>query len=120
MAPPKRKPSGKPGSTTTGRVTPKGAKATGLPRAAAPPPIDDDRHAHHSRQPSSRYTPPTPKELKISPPWVPVLMFTLLGAGALMIILNYLELLPSATSNWYLIGGLGLILAGIITATQYR
>ena len=58
--------------------------------------------------------------MKVSPPWVPVLMFVLLGAGALMIILNYLELLPSATSNWYLLGGLGLILSGIITATQYR
>jgi len=47
-------------------------------------------------------------------------MFTLLAAGALMIVLNYLELLPAATSNWYLIGGLGLILGGIVTATQYR
>ena len=33
--------------------------------------------------PSSRYTPPTPKEMKVSPPWVPVLMFVLLGAVGL-------------------------------------
>ena len=120
MAPPKRKPGGKPGSSTTGRVTPKGTKAGGILPKAATSPITDERHAHHARQASSRYTPPTPKELKVSPPWVPVLMFVLLGAGALMIILNYLELLPSATNNWYLLGGLGLILSGIITATQYR
>ncbi len=55
---------------------------------------------------------------QVSPPWVPALMFGLLGVGALAIILNYIELLPGATSNWYLLGGLGLILGGIITATQ--
>ena len=47
-------------------------------------------------------------------------MFALLGLGVLVILLNYLELLPGAASNWYLLGGLGLILGGIITATQYR
>ena len=47
-------------------------------------------------------------------------MFVLLALGCLVILLNYLELLPGATSNWYLFGGLGLILAGILTATQYR
>ena len=122
MAPPKRKPAGKPGATTTGRVTPKGTQPGAVPRAPAPTPapVGDDRHAHHSRQTSSRYTPPTPREMKVSPMWVPVLMFVLLGAGALMIILNYLELLPGATSNWYLMGGLGLILGGIVTATQYH
>lgn len=55
---------------------------------------------------------------QVSPTWVPILMFALLGLGTLMIILNYMELLPGATDNWYLVGGLGLILAGIITATQ--
>ena len=57
---------------------------------------------------------------KVSPTWVPVLMFTLLGVGGVMIIVNYVDLLPGGTSNWYLLGGLGLILAGIITATQYH
>jgi hypothetical protein len=51
---------------------------------------------------------------------VPVLMFTLLGLGILVILLNYVQLLPGATDNWYLLAGLGLILCGIITATQYR
>lgn len=57
---------------------------------------------------------------KISPTWVPVLMFAFLIIGSLMIILNYVDLLPGGTSNWYLLGGLGLILAGIVTATQYH
>lgn len=65
----------------------------------------------------------TNEKLGPSPTWVPVLMFGLLGVGALVIILNYLELLPTGhegASNWYLLLGLGLILGGIITATQFR
>ena len=50
--------------------------------------------------------------------WVPVLMFGLLAVGSLVIIVNYLGLLPGGTDNWYLLAGLGLILGGIITATQ--
>lgn len=71
---------------------------------------------------STRYTPPSPHlDQMPSPLWVPVLMFTLLGLGMLTIILNYVEIVPGGeTSNWYLLLGLGFILAGIITATQYR
>ena len=86
-----------------GRVTPKATKRT------TPPPV-----------PTSRYTPPIPREMKISPIWVPIAMFTFLGIGVIMIILNYLDLVPGGTSNWYLLGGLGAILAGIITATQFH
>ncbi|MHB8671763.1 MAG: cell division protein CrgA [Acidimicrobiales bacterium] len=67
---------------------------------------------------SGRYTPPIPREQRVSPPWVPVLMFALLAAGMAMIILNYLNVLPGGTSNWYLIGGLGAITGGFITSTQ--
>ena len=47
-------------------------------------------------------------------------MFTFLGAGAAVIFLNYLGLMPGDTNNWYLFVGLGLILLGIIVATQYH
>lgn len=50
-------------------------------------------------------------------------MFGLLIVGALIIILNYLAFLPTSdgeASNWYLLLGLGFILGGIITATQFR
>lgn len=50
---------------------------------------------------------------------VPYLMFGLLGLGVAVILVNYLGVLWEA-SNWYLLGGLGLILAGIVAATQYR
>ncbi len=86
-----------------GRVTPKGTR----PGAS-------------SSSASTRYTPPVARTVKVSPIWVPIIMFTLLGAGTIVILVNYLGLWPGGTSNWYLLGGLGLILGGIITATQYH
>ncbi len=72
-------------------------------------------------QPSQgRYTPPIPKEYKVSPMWVPVLMFTLLGLGMLMIVTNYLGVLPGGAKNAYLLVGLGLITGGFVTATRYH
>lgn len=87
-----------------GRTTPKG---TGSKKSGAPPP-------------SARYTPPIPMEMKVSPKWVPILMFTLLGIGVAIIFFNYLGLLPGGTDNKYLLLGLGGILGGIITATQFH
>lgn len=58
-----------------------------------------------------------------SPRWVPVLMFALWGVGLLMIILNYMGVLPGSSdggNGWYLVGGLAAILGGIMVATQYR
>lgn len=94
--PPKRKVQG-------GRVTPKG----GAPSA-------------HRPEASRRYTPPVPQEFKVSPRWVPIVMFALLGIGLVVIFCNYLGVLPGGTKNSYLLVGLGAILGGIITATQYR
>jgi len=114
MAPPKRK--------AGGRVTPKGTQP-GSAKPVPPPSgarITSDDAAHHATSSSSRYTPPTPKYVNQSPTWVPVLMFALLILGTLMIVLNYIELLPGAVSNWYLVGGLVMIFGGIVTATQYR
>lgn len=83
-----------------GRVTPKGTQ----PEAAGTP-----------------YVAPVAKYDKPSPPWVPVLMFGLLLVGIILILLNYATtLLPSSPSNVWLLVGLGCILGGIITATQYR
>jgi hypothetical protein len=86
-----------------GRVTPKGGGS--------------DRSRP---QQSTRYTPPVPREVKVSPMWVPVLMFGLLGLGLVVIFLNYLGLLPGGFSNAYLGVGLASICGGIIVATQYR
>jgi hypothetical protein len=84
------------------RVTPKGGGSRYTPAASA------------------RYTPPVPKEYKVSPLWVPVLMFTMLGLGILVILTNYLGVLPGGAKNTYLMLGLILITGGFITATRYR
>jgi hypothetical protein len=50
-------------------------------------------------------------------------MFGLWGLGLLVIILNYMMVLPGTSgggNGWYLLAGLMSILGGILTATQYR
>jgi hypothetical protein len=69
---------------------------------------------------SGRYTPPIPRAKKVSPRWVPALLLTLLIGGMLVILLNYLGVLPGGTKNEYLLGGLGLITIGFVVATTYR
>ena len=91
-----------------GRVTPKGGPTK-------------RRLEDNNPDASSRYTPPVPISYRESPPWVPIIMFTFFGLGMVVIFLHYVNLfLPGASSNWWLFAGLGSILAGIITATQYR
>ncbi len=94
---------------TTGRVTPKKDEVV-------------DKTDRSQPAPSGRYTPPVPKEWRESPKWVPILMFTFLGLGALLIVINYTPLMDKVggSSNWYLLGGLGLVTAGFITATKWE
>jgi hypothetical protein len=95
-----------------GRVTAKGSGSGGR---VTPKDASDRRPGQ-----STRYTPPVPREVKVSPTWVPVLMFALLGIGLVVIFLNYLGVLPGGMSNAYLGIGLLAICGGIVTATQYR
>ena len=92
--------SGESSPTTSKRVT---AKGSGAP---------------------TRYTPKTQTASKApSPKWVPITMFALWGTGLLVIVLNYMSVLPGSKnggSGWYLVGGLVAILAGIMVSTQYR
>jgi len=68
---------------------------------------------------NKRYTPPVPKSVKVSSIWVPIVMFTALGLGMLIILANYVDLLPGdGPNNYYLLLGLGLITVGFITATR--
>ena len=69
---------------------------------------------------SGRYTAPIPRDVKVSPPWVPVLIAALLAVGSVLIVLNYLDVLPGGAKNVYLLIGLGLITSGFITATQWH
>jgi hypothetical protein len=103
----------KPGAASR-RTTPKGGRTT--PKGAQHTPVGRPSSATES----GRYTPPIPRDQKVSPVWVPVLMFTLLALGVLVIILNYVNLLPGDASNGYLLLGLLLITGGFVTATSYH
>jgi hypothetical protein len=93
------------------------ATKTTLKRSSATAPADRSRPA---RSPG-RYTPPQPKSKKHSPLWIPVAMFTLLAAGIVVIVANYLELLPGGEAqNSDLILGLVLIVGAFVMSTQYR
>ncbi len=78
------------------------------------------RTARPTPAPSGRYTPPIPKSEKASPRWLAVVMLALLVAGMLVVVCNYLGVLPGEASNGYLFLGLGLITAGFLVATRYR
>ena len=68
-----------------------------------------------------RYTPPAPKKAPSSRLWVPATMFTMLALGMIVIIANYLQLLPGQEAqNSYLFVGLGLFVGGAILSTQLR
>ena len=55
-----------------------------------------------------------------SPRWYGWLIVSLLAAGMLVIILNYLAVLPGSVSSWYLVSGLVVMFAGFYLATRYK
>ena len=70
---------------------------------------------------NKRYTPPVPRSEKVSPIWVPIIMFGAVGLGMLIILANYVDVLPGdGPSNIYLLVGLVLITIGFITATKFH
>ncbi len=74
-----------------------------------------------SKSKRSRYTPPPQKKAPPSKLWVPVTMGALLVCGLVVIVTNYLNLLPGPdTQNSYLLLGIALISGGFFMATNYR
>ena len=77
-----------------------------------------------------RYQPPPRKKPRPSPRWFGMLILGLMFAGVIIIVLNYLSVMPGftlfgffvsgETNNFYLFFGLGLIAAGFMAATQWR
>jgi hypothetical protein len=73
-----------------------------------------------SREVNKRYTAPIPKSVRHSPPWFGPVLLILLVLGLLLIVGNYVGIMPDSPSNWYLIGGLFGIVVGAMMATQYH
>lgn len=96
-----------------------GARPAGRPGARAGTKGARKGGRAETRRASGRYTPPVRNPYnQPSPMYVPIIMFTLLGGGMLVILLNYLLL--TSPRNGLLMVGLGLILAGIMVATRLR
>ena len=81
-----------------------------------------------SKSKRRRYQPPPRKKRKPSPRWFGALILGLMGLGVVVIVLNYVNLMPFtgsgpftglATKNWPLFSGLALIAAGFMLATQW-
>ena len=77
------------------------------------------------RKKAKRRPPPPPKPdpvkaLGPSPTWYVVVMFGLMAVGLLVILANYMDLVPGGRSNAYLLGGLGGIAAGFAMTLNFR
>jgi len=69
-----------------------------------------------------RPQPPPRKKRKPSPRWFGVLILGTMFAGVVIIVLNYLGLIPGtggSADNLYLFVGLGAIAVGFLLATQW-
>jgi hypothetical protein len=69
---------------------------------------------------TGRYTKPVPRSVRRSARWYgPTVLFLLIG-GVLVVVLNYLTVLPGSVSVWYLISGIVALFVGFLMATRYR
>ncbi|MFZ2056657.1 MAG: cell division protein CrgA [Acidimicrobiales bacterium] len=101
-----------------GRVTPSSGRAT--PTSGRAMPTSGRTTPPKSRDVNKRYTAPIPKSVRHSPGWYGPLLLVLLVAGLLVIVGNYVGIMPGGTSNWYLVGGLAGIVVGAMMATRYH
>jgi cell division protein CrgA len=70
-----------------------------------------------------RYQPPPKKKRKPSPKWFGALILGVMFVGVIVIVLNYLGLMPGThkqATNLWLFVGLGLIAVGFAGSTQWR
>lgn len=103
------------GQTGPGRAQRKGASA-GRTTAATKSRVGRYTSPEHS----GKYTPPVPRTVRRSPKWFGVVVLALLILGVLLILLDYLTVLPGGVSAWYLVAGLVVIFVGFVMATRYH
>jgi hypothetical protein len=89
------------------------SKKKAVPAGRATPPKD-------KREVNKRYTAPIPKSVRHSAAWYGPVLLGLLVVGLLLIVGNYVGIMPSSPNNWYLVGGLFGIVVGAMMATQYH
>ncbi len=69
---------------------------------------------------TGRHTPPVSKQVKTSPRWMGLAIVASFVLGALVVILDYADLLPGGVNNAWLLGAIAFIFAGLLLATRYR
>src|ERR1700722_15614515 len=74
----------------------------------------------HTAPQTGRYPKPVPRSVRRSARWYGPTVLVLLVGGVLVVVLNYLTVLPGAVSVWYLIGGIRALFTGFLMATRYR
>lgn len=62
--------------------------------------------------------PPPPKEVKVSPTWYVATMFSLMAIGVIVIVLNYIDLVPGDLPWLYI--GLGSIAVGFVMTLNFH
>ncbi len=63
---------------------------------------------------------PPSKAHEPSPRWYAVLMFSLMAAGVVVIMINYMGILPGGHQHNFLFIGIGSIAAGFLMTLRYR
>lgn len=104
------------GQSGPGRAQRKGTSAGGRTTVATKSRIG----RYTAPEQSGKYTPPVPKTVRKSPRWFGGMVLALLVLGVLLILLNYMTVLPGSVSAWYLVAGLVVIFLGFVMATRYR
>jgi hypothetical protein len=70
---------------------------------------------------TGRYTPKNPQSKKHSPRWYGPVCLAIIVISLLAIIVNYTSsILPGSPSNWYLIGGVIGMAAGLMALMNYK
>jgi Cell division protein CrgA len=72
-----------------------------------------------SKSKRRRYTPPPRKKHRPSPKWFGGIILGTFAAGVLLIVFNYLNLVPGGTKSLYLFVGLGAIAVGFVLSTRW-
>ena len=88
--------------------------------AFTPMPVSKKRKKVAKRRPTPPKRVDPVQEKGPSPTWYVVTMFALMGIGVLIILSNYVTLLPSSPSNTWLLVGLAGIAAGFGMTLNYR
>lgn len=83
-------------------------------------PVSKKRKSAANRRPTPPKRVDPVQEKGPSPTWYVVLMFGLMGVGVLIILANYITLLPGSPTNTWLLIGLAGIAGGFGMTLNYR